>query len=76
MEMSTNNGNEKKKIRTHFAEIIVRGNEKEPYYCILYYDPETKEYAVGFGSYHLDFVFQWRKEEFEITEWPDGVESI
>ena len=68
--------NKAEKIKTHFAEIIVRGNESEPYYCILYYDPKSKEYVVGFGSYHLKFVFQWKKENFEIIDWPDNVESI
>lgn len=54
-------------IRTHFAEIIVRGTADKPYYEILYFDTEDGSYHIGFGSYYLEYVFKWLSEEFEIV---------
>ena len=59
------NGN---KIKTHFAQIIVRGKAEKPYYEILYFDTEDRTYHIGFGSYCLDYVFEWLSNEFEIVE--------
>ena len=57
-----------KKIKTHFAKIIVEGTAKKPCYNILYFDPADSEYHIGFGSYYLEYVFKWLSEEFEIVE--------
>ena len=54
------------KIRTNFAQIIVGGKPEKPYYEILYFDTKENVFCLGFGSYYLDFVFKWLKEEFEI----------
>ena len=57
-------------IRTHFAEIIVRGTADKPYYEILYFDTEDGSYHIGFGSYYLEYVFKWLSEEFEtVADW-------
>ena len=56
------------KIKTHFAQIIVRGTSEKPYYEILYFDTEDRSYHIGFGSYCLDYVFKWLSECFEIVE--------
>lgn len=56
------------KIKTHFAKIIVGGTAKKPYYDILYFDPKDRTYHIGFGSFCLDYVFEWLSEEFEIVE--------
>ena len=56
------------KIKTHFAQIIVRGKAEKPYYEILYFDTEDRTYHIGFGSYCLDYVFEWLSNEFEIVE--------
>lgn len=56
------------KIKTHFAQIIVHGNAEKPYYEILYFDTEDRTYHIGFGSYCLDYVFDWLSNEFEIVE--------
>ena len=58
----------KHKIKTPFAKIIVGGTPENPCYDILYFDPADGECHIGFGSYRLDYVFQWLAEEFEITE--------
>lgn len=57
---------QKGKIKTNFARIVVGGSREKPCYAIMYFDPEKKELCEGFGSYNLDFVFKWPKEEFEI----------
>lgn len=60
----------KTKIKTHFAKIIVGGTAEKPYYEILYFDPDDKNYQIGFGSFFLGYVFQWLSEEFEIVDTP------
>ena len=66
------------KIKTHFAEIIVRGETEKPYYNIIFIDPQTREYEVCFGSYFLENVRKWLSEEFEIVDAPtvDAVEVV
>ena len=65
-------------IRTHFAEIIVRGTADKPYYEILYFDTKDGSYHIGFGSYYLEYVFKWLSEEFEIVaDWQtDGIAPV
>ena len=58
----------KPKRRTHFARIIVEGTAKKPYYNILYFDPTDNEYHIGYGTYSINYAFQWLKEEFEIVD--------
>ena len=59
--------NARRKIKTHFAKIIAEGYALEPYYSILYYDPEKKEYLIGYGSINRWKVFHWLEENFEIV---------
>ena len=59
---------EKQKIKTPFAQIIVSGPYEAPYYQIMYYDPTDKQIHIGFASYYMKFVFDWLKEEFEIIK--------
>lgn len=65
-ELMSQNEKVKQRIKTHFARIIVGGTTEKPYYEILYFDP-TDGWNIGFGSYFLEFVFQWLSEEFEIV---------
>ena len=67
INMNPNERRKHEKIKTHFARIVVAGPSEKPYYAILYYDPADKQYHEGFGSYDLGYVYQWLKEEFEIT---------
>lgn len=53
------------KIRTQFATIVVGGDEKRPYYDILWID-EDGEYHIGYGSFNLKFVRNWLKSNFEV----------
>lgn len=60
----------KNKIKTNFAKIFVSGTPGRPYFNILYFDSEDKDYHVGFSSYYLEYVFKWLSEEFEIEDAP------
>lgn len=66
-EMKSNNSNETK-IKVKSAEIIVRGTADKPYFEIKYYDITDRNYHIGYGSYNLNYVFDWLKECFEIVE--------
>lgn len=57
-----------KKIKTNWAEIIVRGTSDKPYFEIAYFDLRDKEWHIGFGSYCLDYVFEWKRDCFEIVD--------
>lgn len=56
------------KIKTPFAKVIVEKIQERPYYLILYFNPADKDFHIKFGSYRLDYVFEWLEEEFEIVE--------
>lgn len=58
------------KIKTHLAEIIVEGKVEMPYYSILWFDEENKEYNVGYSSYCLDYVRKWLELVFEVVDAP------
>lgn len=55
------------KIRTNFAQIVVENIEK-PYYSILWWDEDRKEYNLGYSSYCLAYVAKWRELVFEVIE--------
>lgn len=59
-----------KKLIVDDIEIIVcdsvlKGDK--PYYQIRYREVGKKYYNIGFGSYYLENVVKWRKEEFEVV---------
>lgn len=55
------------KINAKYAEIVVRGISEAPYFEILYFDLLDNGWHVGFGSFYLDLVEKWLKEEFHPT---------
>lgn len=57
-----------RKIRVTKAEIVVSGSVLKPLFCIHYREVGQKEDTVGFGSYHLPFVFEWLAHYFELVE--------
>lgn len=63
-----------KKIKTHLAQIIVEGEIEKPYYSILWWDEESKEYNIGYSSYCLDYVRKWLELVFDVVEEADVVE--
>lgn len=55
--------NEKEKVSS--AEIISRNIDGKPYYEIKFQKVGEDDYAVGYGSYKLDYVIEWLNECFE-----------
>lgn len=68
--MSETNG----KTKTSELMIIVGGSADNPYYSIRYYDLSDNEWHVGFSSYELSYVMDWKKQHFEIVEPVEHVE--
>lgn len=63
------------KIKTSEIMIIVGGSADKPYYSIRYYDLLDKSWHVGFSSYCLSNVMDWKNQYFEIVEPVEHVES-
>lgn len=69
MDQTYTGGGECRKTKTHFARIVVsKGPDfhSEPYYEIMYYAPECRDFAIGYGSYDLGMVQGWMKRYFEV----------
>lgn len=62
------------KIKTSEYMIIVNGLPDKPCYSIRYYDLSDKEWHVGFSSYKLSCVMNWKTEFFEFVEPVEHVE--
>lgn len=56
------------KIKVTKAEIVVLGSVLKPYFCIHYKEVGQEMDTLGFGSYHLPFVFEWLAHYFELVE--------
>lgn len=65
-KLAAEKGNEHK-IKMPYARIYVSGTPEKPYYGIMYFDLTDGEMHSGFGSYSLDFVFEWFAEEFDVA---------
>ena len=57
------------KLMVDDYDIIVTGRSEKPYYQIRYHEvgSEPDKYDIGFGSYILGNVFEWRDEYFEVV---------
>lgn len=56
------------KIKVFELDIIVDGSADNPYYSIRYYDLSDNEWHIGFSSYKLSYVMDWRDHCFEIVK--------
>lgn len=68
--------NYKKKHKVKSAEIVVRKINEKPYYEIKYFDLSDNEYHIGYGSYKLEYVFEWLEQCFEIAEKNTNADKI
>ena len=66
----------KKKCKVKSAEIVVRKINEKPYYEIKYFDLSDNEYHIGYGSYKLEYVFEWLEQCFEIAEKNTNADKI
>jgi hypothetical protein len=69
---------EHEKIKTNYAEIIIKHPLEKPYYAIIYFDLADGELHEGFGSYCLEYVVEWKRDYFEIVDRvaADNVSSV
>ena len=59
------------KSKVDKAIIIVSGTKEEPYFEILYHLLGKDEDRIGFGSYCLTNVFNWREQYLEVVNKED-----
>jgi len=55
------------KIKVTSAEIIVTGTKDKPYFEIKYREVGKEDYSIGYSSYDLNNVFDWKEDCFEIV---------
>lgn len=56
------------KTKIESLEIIVEGTKEQPYYEIKYKEVGSDYYCIGYGSYCLEYVFEWKEQCFELVE--------
>ena len=56
------------KIKVESLDIIVTMIDGKPYYEIKYKEVGKRHYNIGYSSYNLDFVLEWREQYFEVIE--------
>lgn len=56
------------KIKATRKQLVFGGSKKHPYFSIQYVDAKNGECYQGFGSYNINFVFDWFEECFEMVE--------
>ena len=56
------------KSKVDKAIIIVSGTKEEPYFEILYHRLGENDDRIGYGSYCLTNVFNWREQYLEIVK--------
>ena len=74
--LQSEDDNYKKKHKVKSAEIVVRKIDEKPYYEIKYFDLSDNEYHIGYGSYKLEYVFEWLEQCFEIVEKNTNADKI
>lgn len=63
------------KIKVESIDIIVTITDGKPYYSIKYKEVGNRHYNVGYSSFNLDFVLEWRKQYFEVAEAVDAKDA-
>lgn len=57
-----------KKTKVESLDIIVTMMEDKPYYEIKYKEVGSNHFCIGYSSYRLDYVLEWKKQYFELVE--------
>lgn len=55
-------------------DIIVTMMEDKPYYGIKYKEVGSDHFCIGYSSYRLDYVLEWKKQYFELVEREAGTD--
>lgn len=56
------------KIKVTSLEVIVTGSKTKPYYEIKYKEVGADHYSIGYSSYNLDFILDWKEKCFELIK--------
>ena len=65
-ELTTKTDMERTKVDK--AMIIVEGTKEKPYFEILYHEVGKDYDNIGFGSYDLNNVFDWKEQYLEVVK--------
>ena len=57
-----------KKIKVTEIDIIVAGHVEKPYYELKYREVGKRYYCVGYSSYYLRNVVEWKEKYFEVVK--------
>lgn len=63
------------KTKVESLDIIVTMMEDKPYYGIKYKEVGSDHFCIGYSSYHLDYVLEWKKQYFELVEREAGADQ-
>lgn len=55
------------KIKVTKLKIIVTGTKEKPYFELMYKELGKEYYNVGYSSYDLNNVFDWKEKCFELV---------
>lgn len=64
-----------KKTKVEILDIIVTMMEDKPYYEIKYKEVGSDHFCIGYSSYRLDYVLEWKKQYFELVEREAGADQ-
>lgn len=64
-----------KKTKVESLDIIVTMMEDKPYYGIKYKEVGSDHFCIGYSSYRLDYVLEWKKQYFELVEREAGADQ-
>lgn len=62
----------KEKIKVESIDIVVTGSKEKPYYSIKYRKVGSNDDCIGYGSYTLEYVLEWKERCFELVERKSG----
>ena len=63
------------KTKVESLDIIVTMMEDKPYYGIKYKEVGSNHCCIGYSSYRLDYVLEWKKQYFELVEREAGADQ-
>lgn len=55
------------KIKVTKLKIIVTGTKDKPYFELMYKEVGKEDYNIGYSSYNLNNVFDWKEKCFELV---------
>lgn len=55
------------KIKVTKLKIIVTGTKEKPYFELMYKEVGKEYYNIGYSSYDLNNVFDWKEKCFELV---------